>query len=90
MSGLKNILIAYYASAGERFLLFSISLFSLCLFLIMFDFLHSILKCQFLNRIQIYRIFYHQLRDRNGSRKSSHTSRARTEYRVIRALLVHN
>ncbi len=31
----------------------------------MFDFLHSILKWQFLNRIQIYRIFYHQLRDRN-------------------------
>ncbi len=40
----------------------------------MFDFLHSILKWQFLNRIQIDRIFYHQLRDRNGSRKSSHFS----------------
>ncbi len=58
----------------------------------MFDFLHSILKWQFLNRIQIDRIFYHQLRDRNGSRKSSHFERAceRAQSRVIRAPLVHN
>ncbi len=43
----------------------------------MFDFLHSILKWQFLNRIQIDRTFYLQLRDRNGSHKSYHTFRAR-------------
>ncbi len=49
----------------------------------MFDFLHSILKCPFLNRIQTDRIFYHQVCDRNGSRKSSHTSRAHCALRVL-------
>ncbi len=42
------------------------------LFYIMCDFLHSILKWQYLNRIQIDRISYPQLHDRNASRKSYH------------------
>ncbi len=52
----------------------------------MFDFLHSILKWQFLNRIQIDLTLYLQFCDRNGSHKCYHTFRVEYKYKLIRAV----